>query len=397
MGCYVKNEGLAISFFGKKPDEAGDDQSGAARKKSGPPSELSSLDFGGAGDAWALAQCAEKVQVLEGGDALLAVAEEAAMLFANNSDEEAARVLEATLDGAVGEEAGEGLWLMLLDLHRLAGDRERFDQRGQIYSSKFEKSPPQWEDLSTPRDEAPVEAIPTVSLNGSLSGQVEQQFGKLIEFAKENGSVKIDLGRLRGVDDQGCKLLRELMAELADHKVPLTLLNCSQLAGMLLSQVSCGRRERQDSWLLLFEMLQRIGEFDRFEQFAIDYAITFEESPPSWDPARAPDAVPPPEPPPKKSISSGRETDFSLEGDISSGEQDQVKRLAAYASKRTMIDVDCSRLRRVDFASAGTLFNILANLQAQGKLVTFKKVNNMVAALLRVMGVHQVAQVLPRK
>ena len=46
---------------------------GDNRKKSGPPSELSSLDFTGGGDAWALAQCAEKVQVLEGGDALMAV------------------------------------------------------------------------------------------------------------------------------------------------------------------------------------------------------------------------------------------------------------------------------------------------------------------------------------
>ena len=113
-------------------------EDGGSRKKSGPPSELSSLDFTGGGDAWALAQCAEKVQVLEGGDALMAVAEEASMLFASGQDEEAAQVLEATLDGAVGDEAGEGLWLMLLDLHRLAGDRQRFDQRGATYSARFD-------------------------------------------------------------------------------------------------------------------------------------------------------------------------------------------------------------------------------------------------------------------
>ncbi len=381
-------------FGGKKPEKSGSD--GEGRKKQGPPSELSSLDFTGAGDAWALAQCAEKVQVLEGGDALLAVAEEAAMLFAAGQDEEAAQVLEATLDGAVGDEAGEGLWLMLLDLHRLAGDRQRFDQRGAIYASRFEKSPPQWEDLSSPREEAPVDATPTVALNGSLSGQVEVQFGKLVEFARENGSIKIDLGRLRNADDKGCKLLRQVLRQLEDDHVPVTLLNCSTLAGMLLRHVVCGKPERRESWLLLFDMLQRIGEFERFEQYAIDYAITFEESPPSWDAARAPDADAPAVEAPSQSSSSGRQA-FQLEGEISSGEQAQVRDLAAFASKRTMVDVDCSRLRRVDFASAGTLFNILANLQAQGKLVTFKKVNNMVAALLRVMGVHQVAQVVPRR
>jgi len=50
----------------------------------------------------------------------------------------------------------------------------------------------------------------------------------------------------------------------------------------------------------------------------------------------------------------------------------------------------------MDFVSAGTLFNILATLQAQGKLVVLHKVNAMVAALLRVMGVDQVAQVTLR-
>lgn len=382
-------------FGGKKPDTSA--KADGNRTPAGPPSELSALDFSGAGDAWALAQCAEKVQVLEGGDALLAVAEEAAMLFAAGQDEEAAQVLEATLDGAVGDEAGEGLWLMLLDLHRLAGDRQRFDQRGATFSARFEKSPPQWEDLSSPRDEVPVDATPTVALNGSLSGQVEVQFGKLVEFARENGSIKIDLGRLRSVDDKGCKLLRNVLRRLAEDRVPVTLLNCPTLAAMLLKQVGCGRRERQDSWLLLFELLQRSGEFDSFEQYAIDYAITFEESPPSWDPARAPDASEPVAKAPPQSISSGRKDDFSLEGEISSGGQEQIKDLAAFASKRTMVDVDCSRLRRIDFATAGTLFNVLANLQAQGKLVTFKKVNNMVAALLRVMGVHQVSELVPRR
>lgn len=385
-----------MSFFGGKKPEPDSGRGAPAKPKQGPPSELSSLDLSGAGDAWALAQCAEKVQVLEGGDALLAVAEEAAMLFANGNDEDAARVLEATLDGAVGDEAGEGLWLMLLDLHRLAGDRQRFDQRGSIYASKFEKSPPQWEDLSSPRDEAPVEATPTVALNGSLSGQVEVQFGKLLEFAKENRSIKIDFGRLRGADDQGCRLMGRLLRQLAEERVPVRLLNCATLGRMLLAQVKCGKRERRDTWLLLFELLQRAGEFELFEQYAIDYAITFEESPPSWDPARAQDAVEA-EPAPVVQMSSAGDADFSLEGEISSSEQEQVRKLAAFAAKRTMVDVDCSRLRRVDFASAGTLFNILANLQAQGKLVTFKKVNNMVAALLRVMGVHQVAQVVPRR
>jgi anti-anti-sigma factor len=84
---------------------------------------------------------------------------------------------------------------------------------------------------------------------------------------------------------------------------------------------------------------------------------------------------------------------FRLEGEITGATVDTIRKLAAFAAGRQVVEVDCSQLRRIDFVSAGTLFNILAKLQAQGKLVTLQNVNAMVAALLRVMGVDQVAQV----
>ena len=46
--------------------------------------------------------------------------------------------------------------------------------------------------------------------------------------------------------------------------------------------------------------------------------------------------------------------------------------------------------------TAGTLFNILSTLRTQGKQIKLQNVNAMVAALLRVMGVDQVAQVMVR-
>ena len=60
---------------------------------------------------------------------------------------------------------------------------------------------------------------------------------------------------------------------------------------------------------------------------------------------------------------------------------------------RTKVEIDCGRLRRMDFVSAGTLFNIVSQLHTQGRLVVFKNVNSMVAALMQVMGLHQVARI----
>jgi anti-anti-sigma regulatory factor len=139
-------------------------------------------------------------------------------------------------------------------------------------------------------------------------------------------------------------------------------------------------------------MLQHTGEHDRFEQTALDYAITFEESPPSWEPKAEAESI----------TTSGLEVSdsapdkVSLEGELVSSKNESIRKLAAFAEGRQMIEVDCGRLRRIDFVSAGQLFNILATLQAQGKLVVLQNVNAMVAALLRVMGVDQVAQVMLR-
>jgi anti-anti-sigma regulatory factor len=47
----------------------------------------------------------------------------------------------------------------------------------------------------------------------------------------------------------------------------------------------------------------------------------------------------------------------------------------------------------MDFVSAGTLFNIVSQLHTQGRLVVLKGVNSMVAALMQVMGLHQVARI----
>lgn len=84
---------------------------------------------------------------------------------------------------------------------------------------------------------------------------------------------------------------------------------------------------------------------------------------------------------------------FVFEGELTGAANETLKRLVAFAADRRTVKVDCKRLRRVDFVCAGTLFNILVTLQAQGKLVSLANVNAMVAGLLRVMSVDQVAHV----
>ncbi len=393
---------MVLPFFGRKSST---DTGGVGKRDAGrgsaddarqgqpkpPPTELSSLDFTGGDIPHALAQCAGLVEVQEMDSGVGAVYEEAAVLYANGDTEEAEKVLDAVIDDPAAS-AGEGLWMMLLDLYRLTGKRQRFESRVLDYATRFERSPPPWEDLSSQRTVGRGDAAPLVNLAGSLSSQASAQFQQIGVIGRKSGAIRIDLGRLRAVDDSGCKLFFDLLRQLAADRVKVAVLNCQQLVNMLAGQVSPGQAENREIWLLLLEMLQYTGEQDRFEELAVDYAVTFEESPPSWEPRAQPvQGAAADSGAPCKAADGPR-----LEGVITGAQADSIRKLAAFAADKQAVEVDCAQLRRIDFVSAGTLFNILATLQAQGKLVVLQNVNAMVGALLRVMGVDQVAQVMLR-
>lgn len=384
---------MVAGLFGKKPRAAsspapkpkpGTDKA----SKRGPVSELSTIDFAGGDVTRALAECADMVEVQELGTGIGAAYEEVAVLYANGNAHEAETLLDAVL-ASEAQGAGEGLWMMLLDLYKLTGQRERFESRVLDYATRFERSPPPWVDLSSARVmPRKSDAAPLVNLSGELTGQAAPQLQQMEAVGIKSAAIRIDLKRLRSVDETGCGLLIETLSKFVSERVKVSLLNGGQLATMLTGQIHTGRAEGQNGWLLMLELLQHSGDLEHFENLAVDYAVTFEESPPSWDPRL----------PAESAAAAAEEAGPSgdkvvLEGELTGANNESIRKLAAFAADKQVVEVDCSQLRRLDFVSAGTLFNIVASLQAQGKLVCLQNVNAMVAALLRVMGVEQVAQV----
>lgn len=409
---------MALPFFGKKPATAGspaprprvgtDPAQGGSRPSAPPPSpplsqaplsrlpgksrnETSSLDFTIAGGDLkrVMAQCADKVHVEEGVDEMSPPAEEAAILYANGDCDEARTVLEHALDSTRGADARLTLWGMLLDLLRLTGHRERFEALSLSYATEFERSPPAWLDLSPQGAKGTEAKVQTVNLSGILNGQAAGQFAQLIQIGMRNGALRIDLSRLRGVDNAGAELLLRAVRGLRKAKIKLSLVGAGHLAAVLGGVVTPGKAEQKPVWLLLLEVLQYTEQNDRFEELAVDYAMTFEESPPSWEP-----------PPELTASQTGAEVlavqlsdVYRLDGEIVGPNTEVLRKITAFASGRTKVEVDCSQLRRMDFVSAGTLFNIVSQLHAQGRLVVLKGVNSMVAALMQVMSLHQVARI----
>ena len=72
--------------------------------------------------------------------------------------------------------------------------------------------------------------------------------------------------------------------------------------------------------------------------------------------------------------------------------------LAPYADHRSAAryEFNCRKLLRVDFGAAGDLLNWSMQQKAEGRPVTFKQVNRLVAAFFGVIGIQDTARVLLR-
>lgn len=343
-------------------------------------------------DELSLNECAGHVEVQEVSAGIGSVCEEVAVLYANGNTREAEALLDSLLRDSAHAD-NEWPWAMLLDLYRLTGQRERFEARVIEFATRFERSPPPWNDLSAAAPKARAGATTAVNLSGSLGAGVSKQLAPYVVLGQRNGSVRIDLQTVRGADDAGCREVLDAIAQMRRDRVKVSLVNVTKLLDALSARVVVGTPDQQPAWQLLLELLQHGGEQERFEQVALDYAITFEESPPSWAPVAA---TPVPEPKVENVGSAVAADVLCFEGEVIGGASAVFGRLVAQSEKRSELEIDCSGLRRMDFVSAGTLFNVLSTLQSKGRSVTLSNVNPMVLALLHVMGVGQVARIIPR-
>lgn len=346
--------------------------------------DLASLDFT-TSDTGGLIGGNAQLELREGAQSLDPAAEQAVMYFANGQDAEAAKSLEAAVAG--GTRASELAWRMLFDLYQLTGQREAFDARGIDYAVVFEKSPPSWKDPAA-RSATGTTGAPTAALSGTLSAASSAPIEQLRRFAERAKELRIDVGRLKDADAEGGDLLLGVMAECRRKKVPVILANAARFAALLEKKVAPGQAKDEPLWLLLLESYQQQGLHDAFEDMAINYAVTFEKSPPPWE-VRAQ--------PTKPSITVETAAANALCGDVLGAGAEIFASLEAVAQDSPEVCVDCSGLRRVDFVSAGTLLNMIMRWQAAGKSVRLVNPNALVEGLFSVIGIDQVAVVERRK
>ena len=323
-------------------------------------------------------------------DPIDADVEQAAVLYADCHDE----VARALLEDAVRVHRygpGERLWMMLFDLYRLTGRRSSFEALASDYAQCFGQCSPGWPECSQQRD-AP-RAVGKLLFKGGLTADNDAAFKSLRQALEKSPDLHLDLAKVQESDVAGCgRLLGELhKARKARREIRLS--GSEPLGEQLESRIRSGMAKDGDTWLMLLEIYQAQGRHERFDDLAIDYAVTFEISPPSWEEKR----VTLPEPAPAEALAPHNDTlpeTYVVSGDIKAS---RFAELATYIEVHNPVIIDCTHLSRIDFVSAGALLNVLSSAKRARKHIVFRHTNHLVAELFGVVGLKALADIVPAK
>ncbi|NJD24430.1 MAG: STAS domain-containing protein [Betaproteobacteria bacterium] len=327
------------------------------------------------------------IDVGHGADSIQADIEQVAVLYANGQDAVVRPLIESLLPAYPGTE-GIRLWNMLFDFLQLTNDRAAFDQLATDFVQACETSPPAWRGPLTTKPAAAGASVPACALQGVLTSDDLSVLAPILDALKAKRALRVDCGGVLGIDDEVSGRLADALAAARRQGVAIVLDHADALINRLRGRLTVGEAQSARSWVLLLELLQRHGTQEDFETSAVDFAVTFERSPPSWEEKPAP-TLPPVDPAQPK-----RDEAFYLDGDIRNSHFDE---LAGVLATGEHVILDFSAVRRLDFFSAGQLVNRLVALKGSGREVMIRSPNHLVAELMGVVGLNKMARILVPK
>ncbi len=333
------------------------------------------------------------------------VIDETAILFANGQIEEAEANLRAAIEADDLGHARQMAWLMLFELINQRGDRAAFERLTTDYALRFQNSPPAWVDYvaaAAPRPgvgaAAPPAGAAVVRLPDVVDANVVRPLEQLKQLAASYPTLTLDVSGVRSIDLVGAELLLRVVNAFKRASHELIVQGAEQLINPLRAAIEPGRRDVSDAgWMLLLEIFRLLGRQDDFDETGIQYCITFEVSPPSWEPAppnmktRAAVAAP------VAATVATSDDPLAWRGVIDAEGEPFFGRLVAQARVQKELTVDCGQLRRMAFSAASALLTLVMKLQQAGASVEFRNVNVMVGALLQLLGVTAIAAVHLRR
>lgn len=299
--------------------------------------------------------------------------EEAAILFASEQPEAAmALLIRATEEPA--KQAQEQLaWWMLFDLCQLCEQQSRFEQLAIAYAKRFETSPPQWNSsmpiIGKPNE---TETVATLNYSGKLCASSQPLLERLRKLGESHQRLCIELNDISEIDSAGCSQLLKILQDWQSAHRQVMVKGAQGLIDKIHGIIQAGRRDDNDAaWLLLIELMRLMNDQAAHEEICIAYCITYEVSPPAFNP------------PAQSSAQTGEK--FLLPSFIEAPVDSLLQIIAQSTSAHSTIELDCGQLACIHFTAAVPFITGLLRL-AQGKPVELHNTNFLVSVLLRLVG-----------
>ena len=394
------------------PSHANPYAAGAPAPRSAPNAQ-STVDLGGG----------ERVEVSEvvHDEAL----DEAVIAFAGGDFAGCEKALQS-LVGPRGERRDhDETWLVLFDLYRAIGQQAKFETVTMEYVERFHRSAPQW--FSLPRQLAEATKKPDAGKN--MTGGIgwvcppnldSDAVSRLDALSMQLPSPWVmDWTALVSVDVEGASRLQKLFAGWANQALSMNWIAGDKLFAVLQELAPTGVRDADPVyWMLRLEALRLAHRPDQFDDVAIDYCVTFEVSPPSWENARCKAQLIGSTHANTRTLSLSvvgeavtsfmdtsmlneeesapaqvQITSVELAGQLSGDLAELLGRLTTQVGDSRVVRISCALLMRVDFVAAGDLLNWVAQRHNEGREIVFHETHRLVALMFGAMGINEMARV----
>jgi len=357
--------------------------------------------------------------------------DEAVIAFANADFNQCEQSLSQITgpDGARAQHAET--WLVLFDLYRATGQQQRFEELASDYAHQFGWSAPQWFSLPKLVADAVADAANAErsSSRGAINGDVGWICPELLDIEAvarlRSQTLQMplpwvfDWAALRSIDAEAATQLSSLFRHWSKQQLEMRWMSGENLFATLQDAAPTGVRDADPAfWQARLDALRLVNRADQFDEAAIDYCVTYEVSPPSWEHTRCKvrisGANTHTHTPPLSmvsqvstgfmesgladdSISGTQVANIELSGQLVGDISETLARLNSQLGKAQVVSVSCTRLIRVDFIAAGDLLNWVLAKHGENRIVHFVDAHRLVALFFGAMGINEHARVQVRK
>jgi len=356
--------------------------------------------------------------------------DEAVIAFANADFSQCEQALRSITQVGGARAQHAETWLVLFDLYRATGQHQNFESLAVDYAQQFGWSAPQWYSLpklvaDAQAEEPMIESVAATRDHGDVGWVCPEHLD--VEAVSRLGSQTLqmplpwvfDWGSLRSIDAEAGTQLAALFKGWSMQPIELRWMAGDRLFTVLAEAAPSGVRDVDPAlWSARLEALRLANRVDAFDEAAIEYCITYEVSPPSWEAIRCKvhisgDSMSTRTP--SMSIVSDASTSFmesgladeagsaievahvelsgQLVGDIGA----TLTKLQTGVGSAPVISVSCARLIRVDFMAAGDLLNWVLSKRQESRAVQFVDTHRLLALFFGAMGINEHAKVQVRK